>query len=320
MPSEILQYIGSRLKWNDLLSLRSTAKSIHTTLDYSFVSNVGNHARIEPRYESLMAYVRFLRSRSATVLSLVKRVTIVAQALGAHEYGYQWGWEQLALSLGVNPRFSLEDQEVMHEIGMMHTYHYWTDQNFIINGRYRKLLTLILKSLPHLSEIVVGKVKPGEQIRGWGGDEQMKRISFSGHKGFDATFIFYSDWLYDEKHKVINTWRDETGCWTQPKDAGPQATFIVDFDAAMKAAGHDPRIVRMHGYCCCDRLPGWYDNMNAHTCHCRFTDPVERFQLTLADKDCSFCHETYGIDEDPFYDLESHVFSYETGYLPNRVY
>jgi hypothetical protein len=293
---------------------------MHEILDHAFVMNVSSRMRVEPRYESMMGYIDFIQSRPASVLSLVKRVTIVGQALGAHEYGDEWAWEQLALEMGEDPQFSLEDQKVMHEIAKVHAYQLWRDQKFIATGRYRHLLTYILKSLPNLSEIVVGKLKPGEQIRGWRGDELMKQLSFYGRKGFDTTFIFYSDWMYDEKHQVISSFIDEFGDRVQPDDAGPQATFVHDLDAAMEAARLSLDIIRLHGYCCCDELPGWYHVHSTVRCECRFTDPVERFQLTLADKDCSFCDEPCGIDVDPFYDTEANVFSYEIGYVPNRIY
>jgi hypothetical protein len=321
MPPEMLIYIGSHLKWNDFLSLRSTAKFMHTTLDYTFVTHVSNRVRIEPRYESMTACISFITTRSATMLSLVKRVTIVGEALGVHECGYQWGWEFLAMEMGESPKFSLKDQEIMYEVNTMHNYHFWQDQHFIATGRYRHMLTYILSSLPNLSEIVVGKLKPGEHIRGWQGEEMMKRLSFYGRQGFDANLIFYSNWMYDEKHHVVNSLIDEmTGCRVQPEDAGPQATFIQDLDAAMFAARLHPDIIRMHGYSRSDRLPRWYRKLSQRVCECRFTDPVYRFQLTLADKNCSFCDEPYGIDDDPFYNLDAKVFTYKTGYLPNRIY
>jgi hypothetical protein len=316
----MLVYIGSHLEWNDLLRLRSTAKFMHTVLDYTVVTTVSKRVRIEPRYDSMMACISFINTRSATMLSLLKRVTIVGEGLGMHEFGYQWGWEYLAMAMREDPHFSPEDRKVLYEVNTMHNYHYWRDQHFIASGMYRRMLTYILSSLPNLSQIIVGKLKPGEHLRGWQGDEWMKRLSFYGRQGFDANLIFYSDWMYDEKHHVVNSFIDElTGCQVQPEDAGPQASFIHDLDAAMIAARLPPRIIRMHGYSRRD-VPDRYKRLSQRICRCRSTNPVERSQLTLADKDCSFCDEPYGIDVDPFYNLDAKVFTHKTGYLPNRIY
>ena len=276
---------------------------------YKFMSEVGHHARIYPRYDSIYPYIEFLK-RHFAMRHLIRRITLVGDALCLPEHGYAWTWEQLALNMLEDPCFSEEDQQVMVAVGKLHYPHARRDLRFIYTGIFRLMLTQALMMLPNLSEIIIGKLKPGEHIPGWQGDELMKQVSFYGHKGFNLSTMFYGDYQYDEIHQVANTYVDEYGMVVEPEEPGPQATFLDDFDAARTAAGIDLRIVRLHGYCSYYRLSKAFHRVVKYRCTCKFPQTCWWLQLTPLDAECSFCVERYDIEQDPFLDLDANLFKY----------
>jgi hypothetical protein len=239
---------------------------------------------------------------------LIKRITLVGEALAVHQFGYIWCWEEVASRMGEDIRFSPEDLRVMSQVDSIHYHQSQRDHYFIVTGKFRQMLTQALQMLPNLSEVIVGKLKPGEQIHGWQGEEVLKRLSFYGRKDFDTTFMMYHDYLYDEIHHIVNTYIDEYGMLVEPDDAGPQVSFLDDFDAARHAVGIKCFAIRLHGYRRCGNLPGELNLMAKYECTCMSIDTCWRLQLTLLVDECSFCHEPYGTEQDPFFDLDAWLF------------
>lgn len=170
----------------------------------------------------------------------VKNITLVAESLREHEYGYAWGWEDLQIWAGLE--FTNSDIRTIDDINDAHADEIFTNGDFTTSGQYRLMLSTLLQCLPNLATITVRKLAAGEQIPGWAGAKLFKKLSFH-HETFDTRRIFYGDWQYDTKHHRITHYTDEFGDIVSEPDAGPQASFHDDLKAAMSASATKAQIV-----------------------------------------------------------------------------
>lgn len=174
------------------------------------------------------------------VAKFVRKITLLAEGMREHEYGYVWAWEdlQIWMDLEYNPN----DIRVINRINADHANARDNQSAFIYSGQYRELLSAIIKACPNLDRINVRKLAPGEQIPGWGAKNLFKQLSFF-HDELDTRHIFYGDWQYDTLLGRVTQYRDEFGDFITEAGAGPQASFIDDFKAAKLDSGCKAKVV-----------------------------------------------------------------------------
>lgn len=195
---------------------------------------------IYPRLANVKAFL--LAVQHKTVATHVQNVTLLAEGLKEHEYGYAWAWEDLQIWGDLKLRN--KDIEIMNEINASHADDVITNGDFIITGEYRILLSTLLQSLPNLKTITCRKLDAGEQIPGWAGAKRFKELSFY-RDGLDTRQIFYGDWMYDEVHRRITHYRDEFGDLLNEPNAGPQASFVDDLKASISKSRTKAKVVFM---------------------------------------------------------------------------
>jgi hypothetical protein len=107
-------------------------------------------------------------------------------------------------------------------------------QELVNTGAYRTSLAQILRTLTGLRKITAQPVlAPGEHIPGWDGAVQV--LDITGFGKYDLSIVFYGDWFYDTKHKMVTQYEDEYGMEAcRVEDPGPQARFYEDFLAAVE--------------------------------------------------------------------------------------
>jgi len=180
--------------------------------------------------------------QDATVAGHVQNITLLAEGLKQHEYGYEWAWEDLQIWASL--KFRTKDNQIMHEINVSHAEDVITNGDFVIAGEYRSMLTTLLQRLPNLKTITCRKLDAGEQIPGWSGADRFKELSFY-RDGLDTRQIFYGDWIYDTVHRRITHYRDEFGDLINEPNAGPQASFVDDLKAAISTSRTKAKVVFM---------------------------------------------------------------------------
>jgi hypothetical protein len=178
--------------------------------------------------------------QDTTVAAHVHNITLLAEGLKEHEYGYDWAWEDL--QIWGNFAFTSKDTQIMYEINAFHAEDVITNGDFVIAGEYRTMLTNLLKQLPNLKTITCRKLDAGEQIPGWSGAKRFKELSFYSDK-LDTRQIFYGDWMYDTVHRRITHYRDEFGDLINEPNAGPQASFVDDLKAAISTSRTRAKVV-----------------------------------------------------------------------------
>ena len=174
------------------------------------------------------------------VAKYVRNITLLAEGLKEHEYGYIWAWEDL--QIWADLKFTENDIKTINDINASHANDVVENGDFIITGQYRSILTTLLQSLPNLVTITVRKLQAGEQIPGWSGAKLFKELSFH-HDRLETRQIFYGDWQYDTTHRRITQYRDEFGDLISEPGAGPQASFTDDLKAAVGASGTEAKVV-----------------------------------------------------------------------------
>lgn len=199
-----------------------------------------NSATVYPRLANMKALLAAVQD--TTVAKYVRNITLLAECLKEHEYGYIWAWEDLQIWASLE--YSKKDVKLINAINAAHYDDVVMNGDFIIAGQYRTMLTTLLQALPNLTTVTIRKLAPGEQIPGWRGVELFKELSFY-HDRLDTRMILYSDWQYDAKHRRITHYRDEFGDLVVEPDAGPQASFVDDLKAAVSASGTTAKVVFM---------------------------------------------------------------------------
>jgi hypothetical protein len=218
-----------------------------------------------------------------------------------HEWGSPWGWENIALGKGDDPQFKVKDRRILNVINAAHHKEVNLQSKFLTAGTYRTMLTQIFKMLPNLQEVTIGKLKDGEHIPGWVGPELVKRLSFYNNT-LQINKIFYHDWQYDEKHLRMTSYVDEMGWEEEQKvdDVGPQARFIDDFEASMKAANVKAKVITKYDFAAERFVPaGFYSSVGVD-CNCKLPKTHWHLRLTPSDKECDMCvcDITYHIGDD----------------------
>ncbi|KAH6629473.1 hypothetical protein C7974DRAFT_187006 [Boeremia exigua] len=185
---------------------------------------------VYPRFASMKALLVALEDED--VAKYVRSLTLMAEGLKQHEYGYAWAWEDL--QIWAEFKFTNEDADIMRTIDAAHSFDVVENGDFIISGQYREMLTTLLQRLPNITALTIRKLAPGEHIPGWAGIDLFKQLSFY-HEGLDTRHIFYGDWQYDTLHRCITHYLDDFGDHVTEPHAGPQASFIDDLKAAVDA-------------------------------------------------------------------------------------
>lgn len=180
--------------------------------------------------------------QDTTVAGHVHNITLLAEGLKEHEYGYDWAWEDL--QIWGNLKLRNKDIQIMHEINASHAEDVVTNGDFVITGEYCGMLTTLLKQLPNLKIITCRKLDAGEQIPGWAGAKRFNELSFFCDD-LDTRQIFYGDWMYDTVHRRITHYRDEFGDLINEPNAGPQASFVDDLKASISKSGAKAKVVFM---------------------------------------------------------------------------
>lgn len=177
--------------------------------------------------------------QDAEVAKYVCNITLLAEGLKEHEYGYVWAWEDLEIWAELN--YTEKDVEIINNINAAHADDVVVNGDFILSGQYRTMLITLLQRLPNLATITVRKLAPGEQIPGWSGVKLFKELSFY-RDGLDVRQIFYGDWQYDTMHRRVTHYKDEFGDLISEPNAGPQASFVDDLKAAVSASGTKAKV------------------------------------------------------------------------------
>jgi hypothetical protein len=78
------------------------------------------------------------------VAKYVRKITLLAEGMREHEYGYVWAWEdlQIWMDLDYNPN----DIRVINQINADHANARDIQSAFIYSGQYRELLSAIIKA------------------------------------------------------------------------------------------------------------------------------------------------------------------------------
>lgn len=202
-----------------------------------------NNITIYPRHSKMMDILVALNVNG--VASYVRNITVIAETLMQHEYGYNWAWEDLQIWGEFD--FNERDVDLIEAINNAHWHDVLLNGDFVTSGDYRTVLSKILKRLPNLKTITIRNLTPGEHIPGWVGNKLFKQLSFY-EEGLDTNAIFYGDWQYDRHYRRITQYVDEYGELIIEPHAGPQASFIDDFKAAVRNSNTEARAVSLfHG-------------------------------------------------------------------------
>lgn len=221
----------------DFCNFRLVNKRFHTFSKYGIGKRISNRVTIYPRYASMKSLILVLQD--VEVAKYVRNITLLAEGMKEHEYGYPWAWEDL--QIWADLKFTEYDIMTIDQINQAHADDIVENGDFIITGEYRSMLTELLKCLPNLATITVRKLAAGEQIPGWPGAKLFEQLSFY-HDRLDTRQIFYNDWQYDTLHRRITQYRDEFGDIISEPSAGPQASFFDDLKAALSASGTEAKV------------------------------------------------------------------------------
>ncbi|UPX10118.1 uncharacterized protein EKO05_0000789 [Ascochyta rabiei] len=239
LPDEIVTEIAAVIdEPEDLGHFRRVNKRFNAATKYVLGKRIANDFTVYPRHASMKALLTAVRDDG--VAKYIRNITLLAEGLKQHEYGYIWAWEDLQIWAELT--ITENDIKTIHEINAAHANDVIENCDFIITGHYRSMLTTLLRLLPNLATITIRKLQPGEQIPGWSGTKLFKDLSFH-HDRLDTRKILYGDWQYDVTHRRITHYRDEFGDLICEPDAGPQASFVDDLKAAMSTSGTKARPV-----------------------------------------------------------------------------
>jgi hypothetical protein len=109
-----------------------------------------------PRYDSVARFLSFL-VRFPALQFHVRNLTLVAEGMKVHEYGYDWAWEDL--QNWENVVFNNNDFRLVNEINAAHAEDLFTTNSFIFDGGYRIMLGLVLSRCHNLRSVTVRKLK-----------------------------------------------------------------------------------------------------------------------------------------------------------------
>ncbi|KAF1927055.1 uncharacterized protein M421DRAFT_422289 [Didymella exigua CBS 183.55] len=240
LPDELLGEIGAYIeKPKDFVNFSFASHRFRRATIHVQGQRIDN-ITVYPRLACMKALLGAVQDEMAG--KYVRNITLLAEGLKEHEFGYDWAWEDLQIWGGLE--FCNEDVKIINMINAAHSDDVMANGDFIISGEYRTMLTAVLQRLPNLRTITCRKLAAGEQIPGWSGVKLFEKLSFYCD-GLDTRHIFYGDWMYDTLHRRITHYRDEFGDLISEPDCGPQASFVDDLKASMNKSGTKAKVVFM---------------------------------------------------------------------------
>jgi hypothetical protein len=224
-----------------------------------FLRAAAKDRRIYARYASVASFL-FLLRRFPSLAEYMGEITVVADGFKEHEYRSEWAWEDIAHKEGT--ALTSEDNKILDKIDFDHANEVIKANAFIYSGGYRTMLgdlfslllsthTLTVRklkvSLPNLKILCTrtdmsATLKADEHILGWSDTEKIKQLSFY-RPGLDTKEVYYGDWQYDTVHHRVSIYTDEYGEDVVEPGAGPQASFIDDFNAALTTSGFAGQVI-----------------------------------------------------------------------------
>ena len=203
-----------------------------------FWKAVANGRVFYPRYAKFHDFLS-LFVKNLVLPLYVTKIVLVSEGLKAHQYGYEWAWENLQNCEGVE--YTDKDKEIIDKVNGMHATDLAINGGYLNGGGYRADLSKVFDVLLRLNTIEVRTLKIGEHNPEWDGPKLLKGLSFY-REGLNTNPIFYGDWKYDTVHKRVTATFDEFGDEILEPNAGPQASFVDDLLAAMGASNVDAEI------------------------------------------------------------------------------
>jgi hypothetical protein len=234
--------------------LRSTDKRLHAELETQFFDYLlGQSLPIYTKYESMVRFLSMIQAVDG-LGERVKALELVSEGLRGHEYGSQWAWEDLCHREQVD--IAEEDFEIINKLDADHALATPESNGFLHTGGYRTILGQIINACLNLQDIDIRGLRVSciprsgldylltyisqadEHIPGWTDATKFRELSFY-RPGLDYKPIFYGDWQYDTVHLRVTHYTDEFGEDIIEPNAGPQACFEDDVDAAVLASGKE---------------------------------------------------------------------------------
>ncbi|KAF9693400.1 hypothetical protein EKO04_008724 [Ascochyta lentis] len=239
LPSEIVGEVAAAIDDpRDLGNFRRVNRRFNVATKHVVGKRIASNFTVYPRYASMKSLLSVVQDEGVAIY--VRNITLLAEGLKEHEYGYMWAWEDL--QIWADLKLTKTDIKIIGKINTAHADDVIENGDFIITGHYRSMLTTLLQRLPNLATVTIRKLQAGEQIHGWSGVKLFKKLSFY-HDRLDTRYIFYGDWQYDVTHRRITHYRDEFGDLICEPDAGPQASFVDDLKAAVTASGTEAKTI-----------------------------------------------------------------------------
>jgi hypothetical protein len=254
LPLELLGEVTANLDRVSVGSLRGASKRMDAMLLKSFFRRLVEDRTVYTTFASIQHFLGMFQVFMARTLHLeVKNLVLVADSAKVPEYGYDWAWENLLQWEGRDLECTQEDLTTMWDINKQHASFFNVNSTWINSGGYRSMLIAIMNTCPNLTTIEARKLKvssshshmilkiwltllrqPDEHIPGWVDTAKFERLSFH-QAGINTKPIFYGDWQYDTVHNRVTHYTDEFGDDVVEPNAGPQASFIDDLNAAVTA-------------------------------------------------------------------------------------
>lgn len=243
MPFDVIHLIATHMDSAvEVGKMRLASKDFCCAAYTPFMKLIGEGRTIYPRYDCFGKFLSLLAANPKLGVH-VRNITLVSEGLREHEYRSMWAWEFLEDKLDL-PKFSVEDTDIINEVNYLHAEEAVDNAAFLNTGGYRTMLTRLLSRLPRLETITIRKLRQGEHTPGWTGPNLLQGLSFY-RPDLDTNDIYYGDWKYDSLHNRITEYIDEFGEEFKEEDAGPQASFQEDFDAAFLASGTMATVVEV---------------------------------------------------------------------------
>jgi hypothetical protein len=265
LPLELLEEVTPNLDRISVGNLRGASKRLDAMLLKPFFRKLVENRTVYATFASIAHFLGMLQVFMARALHLeVKDLVLVADGAKVPEYGYDWAWENLLQWDTEDLECTQEDLTTIWDINKQHASFYKVNSAWINSGGYRSMLIAIMNSCPNLTTIEVRKLKvslhpsthhsrtgfglltnllqPDEHIPGWIDSAKFEKLSFH-QAGINTKPIFYGDWQYDAVHHRVTHYTDEFGDDVVEPNAGPQASFIDDFNAAVTAVTATGRVI-----------------------------------------------------------------------------
>lgn len=234
--------------------MRSTDQRLRAELKNKFFDYLlGQSSPIYSKYESMVRFLSMIQAVDG-LGERIKALELVSEGLRGHEYGSQWAWEDLCHREQVD--IAEEDFEIMNKLDADHALAVHESNGFLHTGGYRTMLGQIINACPNLQDIYIRGLRVSclprsgldylltyisqadEHIPDWTDATKFLELSFY-RPGLDFKPIFYGDWQYDTLHLRVTHYTDEFGEDIVEPNAGPQANFEVDVDAAIMLSSKD---------------------------------------------------------------------------------